>query len=329
MALARLLFRIDGDSSGFRAATEDAIGQTRRAEQGIRSMEAAMIGFSAAAATALGIVSEIRSESEQLDREALSTTADAGLVGGDRATALAFQSTQELFGVGPEQAFDAAEALGDALRNRPQEAIPVARGIGLDSRAFLAEEDPTQRVYQVIDALVARGGAVDDDVLAAASELGAGDIRDLATLAGPIAADPSVHPRAIAQSLQGLTLDDSQVTDITGRSVNRDVDRRIAREHLAGEPWWNLDRLIGGIPIIGDIHEEQLGQELRRQGGPTGVNFGNPFAGFTGGAGAVVRIEIDEAAANAGVRARVSDQSLNDEIETSENQRYRPRSRPN
>lgn len=308
MALARLLFRIDGNNAGFRAATEDSINQAQRLDRQMATVQGTFAGVGAAAFGLLSTMQEILAVSEQLDREVLDSVVFAGLVGGDTATAQAFSVTRELTGVGGEQAFDVAEAIADALRVKGDVARPLAEDIGLDPEAFLAESDPAERFYQILDALVERGGAVDDTVLQAASELGAGDIRDVSTLAGLVSRDPTIHPRFAAEQFRAGAISEEQTTDIVGRTFERERYRALGRQQLATEPWWNIDRLWSILPGMGDRVPEQVGRRLAEEGeiGGWDLGIGGARLGRIGGETRVV-ITLDESARREGIRATVMD----------------------
>ena len=250
MALRRILYSFTADGSQFRNETRQMGAE---AESSFQRASTAALGIAAGLTTALATMQQLVEESNRLDLAAVERLIAAGLTGGDTATAQAWQITQSIIGgIGYEQVFDTAEALSDALRVKPRDVTqPVIEGIGLDRAAFLALETPSEQANMILDTLVARGGTVDDEVLRAASELGAGDIRDMASMAAVIAQVPEFHPRDIADRLRPGMPSEAEEIESARDALAWAETEAIADAEMSTRPWWSMHHAIRQIPFIG------------------------------------------------------------------------------
>ena len=273
MAFRRLQYQFAADGSAFQSETRRMGDSVDDVGSKFTKVAGAVAGLTAGLGAALGVIVEMQQRIEALDIDAFERIRDAGLVGGDRAVAEAFQVTQQFTGVGPEQAFDAAEALTDAIKVKDRELIdPILADLGVNRQEFLAA-NPVDRVYQVIDAIAEQGGVHDDSVLQAASELGAGDIRDLATIGGLVAQVPSAHPRAIAgqlgRALPTLSADQASAASAIERAVQESAFEISQSDEGYGDPHNILQGatgLLGSIPLVGDIIEPAASFHRREVG---------------------------------------------------------------
>lgn len=264
MVMRRIMYQFLADGSQFSGETKRMAND---ADTAFSRAGAAAAGIAAGLGSALAIMDQLVVKAHELDLGAIERLIAAGLTGGDTATGEAWLLTQSLVGgVGPEQAFDTAEALSDAFRMKPDVANTVAAGIGLDRSAFLGLSAPAERANMIMDVLVARGGVVDDAVLAAASDLGAGDIRDMSAMAGIISQVPEFHPRAIADRIRPAmpTLDEERQS--ARDALDWEVTQRIADAELSTQPWWSMHHYLRDLPFVGRWHTEQIAEGALRSG---------------------------------------------------------------
>jgi len=294
MALARLLWRIDADTGGFEAGARRMEESTDRVDAGIGRATAGIAAFAAGLTAAVALAQELAERINELDVESIQTGIDATLLGGDRAAALAVQAIGQPFGVGPEQYFDASEAVRDALVNRAAaEGEPeapttaAARAIGLDIEAFVAPElGAFERSNLLLDAILGFEGD-DAALLQAASELGAGDLRDFISLAGVVESAPSAHPRAVAAQIaaSGAALGPEQAQANAVAALRRQVQYEVGREQQSTDPWWALDSLASVLtPFDEEISRargrRELGERPELQDVP--LRHGLSYQGFAG-----------------------------------------------
>ena len=267
MAFRRLRYVFAADGSAYRRETEQMRRSTERVgdaqaqlddrfERLARGAAALTAGLTAAAA----VLDSMLESADRLDRSAVMRLVGGGLTGGDTADSQAWMLLQDLVGIGPEQAFDSAEALSDALRSRPDTARPVAAAIGVDADELLAA-DADRRVGIVLDALVARGGRVGEAELEAASELGAGDIRDLASLAALIAADPAWHPDELAARHRSSMPTRREDIESARDALDLASMRAAADAEMSTRPWWSMHHAIRQLPGLGRWQDEQIARE--------------------------------------------------------------------
>jgi len=311
MALARLLWRIDADTGGFEAGARRMEESTDRVDAGIGRATAGIAAFAAGLTAAVALAQELAERINELDVESIQTGIDATLLGGDRAAALAVQAIGQPFGVGPEQYFDASEAVRDALVNRAAaEGEPeapttaAARAIGLDIEAFTAPElGAFERSNLLLDAILGFEGD-DAALLQAASELGAGDLRDFISLAGVVEAAPQQHPRAVAEQITaaGAFLGPAEAQANAVAALRRQTQYEVGREIQSAQPWWATDSLLSVATPFDEAVARRRGRyELGESSDPNAVltEFPRMVAGFFGrlfGAGdepPAPRVQVD------------------------------------
>ena len=296
MALARLLWRIDADTGGFEAGTRRMEQSTERVSAGVRQIGTQFGVVTAALVGAIQLADQLGERLHDLDLASLETSRGGELLGEGRASALAVESYRALTEVGPTQFFDAAEAVADALsrdleavaaageaeeltplerriaqyQGRPlvEAAAPetprldAAAAIGLDAEAFVAEDlSAFERSNLLLDALLAAEGEP-RDILRAASELGAGDIRDFVELAGAVR-ETGVHPRQVAERIEsaGAFLSDEQAAANARAALERSTLQAVGREVLSGEGPLSPRVLAGVLSPFDDRLERAAGAE--------------------------------------------------------------------
>ena len=283
MAIGRLLWRMDADTTDFDRAAEQAARSTRKISDesagiadGIDRGVAALGAMTAAMTAVVDRWEELRDLQDEVRQGVVDTTGAAALLGEDRAAALAVEALGQPLGIGAEQYFDAAEAVLDQLRveiaERPDERIKraAAEGIGLDVAEFTAPGlSSFERSNLLLDALASFEG---DDAarLQAASELGAGDVRDFALLAGVVSSAPDLHPRRIAETLRqaGVGLSAEQVTAATVQQVRDSVETTVGEELLAGAG--PVEQLRASLPGNRQSRTRQIAREVLGYGGNLG-----------------------------------------------------------
>ena len=259
MPVTRLLWRADLDTGGFIAGSRRMVQSTEQVGSSMsRVSGVGVAGMVAGLTAAVALMDQLLDRAHELDRVSLQTTISAELLGGGRPEALAVSAVGEPFGVGPQQYFDAAEAVRDALVNKTGEsgesAQAAAAAIGLDRDRFL---DPAlsnfERTNQLLDTLIAFEGDV-GELLQAASELGAGDVRDLVELAGVVSAAPQYHPRAVAALIEerGAHISDAQAQANAQDYIRRNLQQLVGDELLSGQDIGSADNLLSSLPIVGD-----------------------------------------------------------------------------
>jgi len=300
VALARLLWRIDADTGGFEAGARRMEQSTERVSAGVRQIGTQFGVVTAALVGAIQLADQLADRIHELDLDSLRTSRGGEVLGEGRASALAVESYRALTEVGPTQFFDAAEAVADAL-SRDLEAVAAAReaeemtplerriaflreqrtgqpapqatapetprldaaaAIGLDAEAFVAEDlSAFERSNLLLDALLAAEGEP-RDVLRAASELGAGDIRDFVELAGAVR-ETGVHPRQVAERIEsaGAFLSDEQAAANARAALERSMLQTVGREVLAGEGPLSPRVLAGVLSPFDDRLERAAGAE--------------------------------------------------------------------
>jgi len=312
MALARLLYRIVGDASGFEAAA----GRAERSADGINvslsRTAASATAIAAGISAAVAAMDSLIDRADELDRTSRRTGTGAQLLGEDRAAAIAVEAVGNLAGVGPREYFDASEAVADALTNRTGGALLSARqaaaGIGLDVDRFLSAETPFERGNLLLDAL---SGVEDHRLIAqAASELGSGDIRDFAELAGDLRLAPArFHPRNLAEQIRSARahLTPEQARESVTASLERSVLDTISEEVLAGHEADSLILALSELPLIGDNYGRAVAQ--RALSGPADPDAGRrqlaEHFGTTLPEETRVVVSVDGAAADRGINAAV------------------------
>ena len=181
MAFQTLIYRFKADGSQFNTETSRMASGTEKIVGGVAKLGLTLGATVDALRTAVGLVEQWGDAQDRLNVASAQTTADARVLGAGRAEAIAVRGVSGDSGVGPEQYFDAAEAVRDALVNKEGEAgesaRAAARDVGLDREAFI---DPALSQFErgnlLLDAILEFEGT-HGELLQATSELGAGDFQ--------------------------------------------------------------------------------------------------------------------------------------------------------
>ena len=278
MAFQTLIYRFRADGSQFNSETNRMASGTEKIGIGMAKIGVGIGATIGALRAAVGLVEQWGDAQDRLNVASAQTTADARVLGEGRAEALAVRGVSGESGIGPEQFFDAAEAVRDALVNKEGEAgasaRAAARGVGLDREAFIAPElSQFERGNLLLDAILKFEGT-HGELLQATSELGAGDFRDFVTLAGRVEdLGPQYHPREIASviDLSGATISDAQA----GENLREEVDRNLAEllgiEHRSGQDGFFNQRNLLGWVLPDDVLERNVGEDFLSRGRSGGL----------------------------------------------------------
>ena len=261
MAFQTLIYKIKADGTQFKAETNQMAAGTRRIGEEMDANVASIGKMSAAAGGMLAIVSqlsekwrEVNDRMHAADTASIQTGIGAELLG-DRAAALAVEGIGMEYGIGPEQYFDASEAVRDALLNKSGDSGRSARNaanrIGLDRKAFTDPDVSSfDRSNMLLDALIAFEGP-EGDLLQAASELGSGDLRDFISMAGIVKQAPGYHPGAVAQSIRddeaALTPEQAQAN--AEAALARNLADVVGRELQSAQGTTGYENLVGLLPF--------------------------------------------------------------------------------
>ena len=276
MAFQTLIYRFRADGSQFNSETNRMASGTEKIVGGMAKIGIGIGATIGALRAAVGLVEQWGDAQDRLNVASAQTTADARVLGEGRAEALAVRGVSGESGIGPEQFFDAAEAVRDALVNKEGEAgasaRAAARGVGLDREAFIAPElSQFERGNLLLDAILKFEGT-HGELLQATSELGAGDFRDFVTLAGRVEdLGPQYHPREIARviDLSGATISDAQAGENLREEVDRNLAELVGIEHRSGQDGFFNQRNLLGWVLPDDVIERNVGEEFLSPG-PSG-----------------------------------------------------------
>ena len=234
MAFRRLQYQFTADGRQFRSETSQMGREADGVADSVGGISNKMLGLAGLATAVLEAFKDIRSTIDDIAQSSLDRLAGAALVGGDRAESEAFRILSSAgVDISAEQAFDTTEAISDALRGKADTLTdPILAGLGFTEEEFTAV-DSADRFGFLLDRLVDRGGVVDDTVLQAASELGAGDIRDVAAYAGQVSTAPGLDYRRIAEQVRPTLPSAAEDAAAVEAYISRQVDARRG-EYFAG-----------------------------------------------------------------------------------------------